>query len=202
MSGFVWLLIIGTSIWVFTDARRLGVRRGHVKGFLDMGPGGWLAACLLLWLVAFPAYLAMRGEYKLISQGGTTTAGTAPAPAPSNNVWRNIAVAFGIVFLIGVVGGIAKRADHNPAASGAGQPAQQQAEQDSRLTLAKFNAVRAGMTYQQACQVLGSEGQELSRSEFAGHTTVMYKWDGWIGTNMNAMFQNGKLISKAQFGLR
>jgi hypothetical protein len=32
----------------------------------------------------------------------------------------------------------------------------------------------------------------------------MYRWDGagMLGANLNAMFQNGKLVTKAQFGLR
>jgi len=29
-----------------------------------MGVAGWFFSCLLLWIVAFPAYLAKRGEYK------------------------------------------------------------------------------------------------------------------------------------------
>lgn len=35
-------------------------------------------------------------------------------------------------------------------------------------------------------------------------TTVMVQWEnpGVFAGNMNAMFQNGKMISKAQFGLR
>lgn len=37
----------------------------------------------------------------------------------------------------------------------------------------------------------------------AGITTVMFMWEGTsFGGNMNAMFQNGKLVTKAQFGLR
>jgi hypothetical protein len=30
----------------------------------------------------------------------------------------------------------------------------------------------------------------------------MYAWQNADGSNMNAMFQNDRLISKAQFGLR
>ncbi|RWE60638.1 MAG: hypothetical protein E5V24_12620 [Mesorhizobium sp.] len=47
------------------------------------------------------------------------------------------------------------------------------------------------------------EGEELSSSEFGGYETVMYIWDGnGFGGNMNAMFQNGAMVSKAQFGLK
>lgn len=30
----------------------------------------------------------------------------------------------------------------------------------------------------------------------------MYQWGGGFGANMNAIFQNGKLVQKAQFGLK
>ena len=58
------------------------------------------------------------------------------------------------------------------------------------------------MTYDRAVEVIGVPGSEQSRSEIAGITTVMYSWMNADGGNMNAMFQNGKLISKAQFGLK
>jgi hypothetical protein len=32
--------------------------------------------------------------------------------------------------------------------------------------------------------------------------TRMYQWDAGFMANMNAMFQDGRLIQKAQFGLR
>lgn len=43
----------------------------------------------------------------------------------------------------------------------------------------------------------------MSSSEMAGYKTVMLMWTGTsMGANMNAMFQNDKLVSKAQFGLK
>jgi hypothetical protein len=58
------------------------------------------------------------------------------------------------------------------------------------------------MTYAQVEEILGSPGEEISRSEIAGYTTVMYQWKAkWGIGNMNAMFQNGHLITKAQMGL-
>lgn len=65
--GLILLIIIGTSIWVFVDAKTIGIKKGQVKGLFNMGPVGWLVACLLLWIVAFPVYLAKRGEFKKIN---------------------------------------------------------------------------------------------------------------------------------------
>jgi hypothetical protein len=64
MMEAILLLIVITSIWVVSDAKSIGVKKGQVKGILDMGPWGWFFLCLFLWIVGFPAYLAMRGKYK------------------------------------------------------------------------------------------------------------------------------------------
>ena len=68
----IYLLVIGTSLWVLVDANSLGVKKGKLNGGLfDMGPAGWFFACLLLWIVAFPVYLGKRNEYQRLR-------GTAP----------------------------------------------------------------------------------------------------------------------------
>jgi hypothetical protein len=64
--GFVILAsIIGTSLWVYFDAKWIGIyRTGEPHRIfelsLDMEPVDWLISCVLLWLVAFPAYLLKR----------------------------------------------------------------------------------------------------------------------------------------------
>lgn len=68
MDVFILLVIIGTSIWVFFDAKSIGLKKGQVKGLADLGPGGWLVGSLLLWIVVFPLYLVKRGEFKRINQ--------------------------------------------------------------------------------------------------------------------------------------
>jgi len=70
------------------------------------------------------------------------------------------------------------------------------------VTLAQYSRLRTGMTEQEAFAILGP-GTEISRSDVMGVTTVMYEWQGrgMLGANMNAMFQNGQLVQKAQFGL-
>ncbi len=57
------------------------------------------------------------------------------------------------------------------------------------------------MTYEEAVRIVGARGDEQSRSDLAGLTTVMYSWMNDNGSNMNAMFQNNRLVTKAQFGL-
>jgi len=70
------------------------------------------------------------------------------------------------------------------------------------VTSSEYGQLRDGMTYSQVQAIIGAPGQELSRSDLAGIVTVMYSWTNSDGSNMNAMFQNGALVMKAQFGLR
>ena len=71
------------------------------------------------------------------------------------------------------------------------------------ITLAEFRRVRPGMSYTDVVEVLGELGEEMSRTSIPGlPETVMYGWQNPDGSNMNAMFQGGSLIQKAQFGLR
>jgi hypothetical protein len=67
MQGIVGLIILATIIWVFIDSKKIGVQKGQIKGILDMGRRGWVVACVAIWIIAFPCYLAKRGEYKRIN---------------------------------------------------------------------------------------------------------------------------------------
>lgn len=77
------------------------------------------------------------------------------------------------------------------------------AESECKVTKQQYNMLKSGASYSQAVAILGCEGEEISSSDMAGITTIMYMWNGAsMGANMNAMFQNGRLVNKAQFGLR
>ncbi len=77
MEGFVFLVVVATSIWVFVDAKSIGVKKGQISGIADMGPWGWFWVCLLLWIIGFPFYLAKRSEYK-----AANAAPSMPPPVP------------------------------------------------------------------------------------------------------------------------
>lgn len=73
---------------------------------------------------------------------------------------------------------------------------------DCTVTKAQYDALETGMRYRQAVDILGCEGEEMSSSEMGSFKTIMIVWEGSsLGGNMNAMFQNDRLIQKAQFGL-
>ena len=69
------------------------------------------------------------------------------------------------------------------------------------VTKYEYNQIVEGMSYSDVVRIIGAPGEELSRSDMAGISTVMYSWANSGGSNMNAMFQNDKLVSRAQFGL-
>ena len=64
---WIWLIVIVTSIWVYFDAKKIGVKKGQLKGVCDLGVGGWFIVCLLLWVIGFPMYLIKRPELKRIN---------------------------------------------------------------------------------------------------------------------------------------
>jgi len=70
------------------------------------------------------------------------------------------------------------------------------------VTLAAYKRLRTGMTYSEVVRILGRDDTDISSNDIGGFHTVMYQWQSDGIGNMNAMFQNGKLIQKAQFGLK
>ena len=74
------------------------------------------------------------------------------------------------------------------------------------ISLEEFNKIQTGMSYQEVCNIIGGSGELLSESDLGlgdEYRTTMYAWEGegLIGANADVMFQGGKVISKAQFGL-
>lgn len=73
------------------------------------------------------------------------------------------------------------------------------------VTLATFNRIQTGMSFKEVTDILGPPDQLLSENNIGGVSNKMYQWDadsGGFGANMNAIFQDDKLVQKAQFGLK
>lgn len=69
------------------------------------------------------------------------------------------------------------------------------------LTAASFAQCRPGMTFDEVVAIVGEPDQLMSENELSGFHTAMYMWKGGFVANANMTFQDGKLVSKAQFGL-
>jgi len=76
---YMWIIVIVSAIWVYVDAKSIGVRKGLIGGMFNIGPGAWCAATLLLWIVVFPAYLFKRGALKA-AVSAEAGAGRSPEP--------------------------------------------------------------------------------------------------------------------------
>ncbi|MCK4843318.1 MAG: hypothetical protein KAT04_15775 [Methylococcales bacterium] len=60
----IWIFIVISAIWVFYDAKSIGVRKGLITGLGNMNPIGWFFAVLLLCALSLPLYLMKRGTFK------------------------------------------------------------------------------------------------------------------------------------------
>lgn len=72
------------------------------------------------------------------------------------------------------------------------------------ISMDEFNAISTGMTYEEVVAIIGSEGEVLSEVDVSGYKTVVYMWkgNGILGSNANVTIQGGKVIGKAQIGLK
>lgn len=64
-----------------------------------------------------------------------------------------------------------------------------------------YSQCQTGMTYSEVIAIVGPPDEELSQSSIGGIETAMYQWRGGIVANANMTFQDGVLVTKAQFGL-
>ncbi len=76
------------------------------------------------------------------------------------------------------------------------------------VTLQIYTQIKLGMSYIQVASIIGRDGVEISHShlenpssEIPSLDTTIFQWINRNGSNMNAIFQNGKLIQKTQYGL-
>jgi hypothetical protein len=83
------------------------------------------------------------------------------------------------------------------------------AKQSRQITLEMYGMMKEGISYDEARAVIGFDGEELSSNVIRGAPgviedvhTVAYSWKNWDGSNMLLMFQNDRLMSRSQFGLK
>jgi hypothetical protein len=127
--------------------------------------------------------------------------GSASASQPAT-AKTQIGTGTGLLIVAGVVGAMLWFSGVFAVADRSGRMVMPQAIGSTPVvTKAEFDLITEGQTYDQVVDVIGAPGEILSSNDIAGFKTVMYSWANSNGSNMNAMFQNGKLIQKAQFGL-
>ena len=71
------------------------------------------------------------------------------------------------------------------------------------VTLSNYTQLKKGMSYAEVVKILGKEGTNTgAKHSLPGTKVVQYLWNGEDGGSMTALFQNNRLISKAQSGLK
>ncbi|MBI4924127.1 MAG: hypothetical protein HY834_20520 [Devosia nanyangense] len=127
-----------------------------------------------------------------------------PRPKRQRWGWGRITLAIvGGLFVLGVVGNLID--DRDPAiqpttAKAAVSPT---SREPCGATLKEYSALKAGMSLHRAASVIGCPGTEMSRVSIGGQETVLVSWRGTRGlfSNMNATFDNDRLVAKGQLGL-
>ena len=68
------------------------------------------------------------------------------------------------------------------------------------ITMDEYNQIKTGMSYDEVCDIIGGEGELVSE---AGGAAV-YTWEGKgaPGANAAISFYKGKVMAKAQAGLK
>lgn len=150
-----------------------------------------------------------------------------PHPKPSSR-WRRIAALGAVLFaLLAFLGYLIEPTPEELAAEAAAEEARLakvnalaeanraqlaldeerwEAEREEREARPQMNAtnfarIREGMTFDEVVAIVGEPSQLLSSSQIGESKAVVYQWKAGFFANAIAMFQDGKMISKAQTGL-
>ena len=113
----------------------------------------------------------------------------------------------GLILLFIIIGVIASLS--GGSTNGISSPSSLPSIGKTTVTADHYKQIQNGMSYRSVVSIIGIEGEEMSQNRIEAIpgvmdavVTIMYQWTNSNGSGMNAMFQNDKLMQKAQFGLR
>jgi ribosomal protein L40E len=70
------------------------------------------------------------------------------------------------------------------------------------VTLANYNRLQTGMTYDQVRQILGKEGTVRIRANTANFVSLTYAWKGDDSGELFGIFHDDKLVKKSEYALK
>jgi hypothetical protein len=72
------------------------------------------------------------------------------------------------------------------------------------IDYATFQKINMGMSYKSVVKMIGTKGAITASSDEGVYNTFVVTWDGYgdLGVNVAITFQNNKVVSKAQYGLK
>lgn len=75
-------------------------------------------------------------------------------------------------------------------------------EPPALLTYQMYLDTKSGMSFEEVRKLVGFPGKELSRVDFGDGVTAVFQWEGSRGSHLLVTFQRGRVVSKAQSGLK
>jgi hypothetical protein len=73
--------------------------------------------------------------------------------------------------------------------------------QKPHMDALNFAKIKMEMTYDEVVAIVGPPSEEVTRNKIGDLETVLFSWNAGFLANAHITFQNGKVVSKAQFGL-
>ncbi len=74
-------------------------------------------------------------------------------------------------------------------------------EDETVITLEKFNRIQKGMTVEQVEKIFGISGKVIAENNSADSVGKVYSWKNSQGSNAIVEFKDGQVVAKAQAGL-
>lgn len=68
MNPLFVLFVTACAVWVYLDATKNKIGKTSVGGVFNMSASAWGTVSLLIWIIAFPAYLIKRNSLKSIAE--------------------------------------------------------------------------------------------------------------------------------------
>ena len=124
-------------------------------------------------------------------QGRTQPPPPPPARVPADRKRRGL----WILATLSIVAVFAAAVSVQAFLSGSTEPADA-----LRCTLEQLDLIETGMTRDEVFDVMGSRGMLLLDQEIAGVRNRVYGYHNPDGSSIQLYFQNGALVSTAQFG--
>ena len=70
------------------------------------------------------------------------------------------------------------------------------------VTMGQFQSISEGMSVDEVKSIMRSDGELQVSNAMPGYTGEIRMWQNPDGSNMSIQFQNGKVITRAQYGLK
>lgn len=124
--------------------------------------------------------------------------------SPVGKIVLGIVIAFlGIAIISGIINSTGEGDSNTSSNTSSVQSTESRVE--GKVNYENFEKVKTGMTYDEVVEIFGKEGKIGSEVDVGleGYETTIYYWYDYTGVaNCNVTFQGGKVVAKAQVGLR